>query len=286
MEYKTPSGRSLDVERNYTLEYSTMVWNKDQGLFMDESVKEEISFPKVEHLISAPLKNTVFTLTGDQFGKHLGIKDEKLEISYEAKAVRAEIISVNNDISFSDNQITGSDSISAPANFTFTAQANEPVAVETSYTWEIYNLDQNPTNPVYQIRRVKELNYSFENAGRYKVSLEVSNSESSCTYSTTIEDIAVSDFMLWVPNAFSPTSSPGVNDIFKVAYKSVIRFNGWIFNRWGNELFHWSDPSQGWDGKYRGKYVPPGTYFYVIEATDSSGKKHIKKGDINILGGR
>ena len=286
LEYRTPSGTLSSIVRNYVLKYFTMAWNKDHDQFMDEPVTNEISL-RYEHIISAPLKNTVFTLTGDQFAKLLGIKEEKIETpEYKAINVQAEIVAVNNDVSTYDNQVIGGDSISAPANFTFTAQANEPVATPASYSWEIYNLNRSTTNPVYQIRRVKELNYTFENAGRYKVSLVVSNSESTCIYSTAIEDIIVSDFMLWVPNAFSPTSSPGVNDVFKVAYKSVITFNGWIFNRWGNEIFRWSDPSQGWDGKYQGKYVPPGTYFYVIEATDANGKKHVKKGDVNIVGGR
>ena len=63
-------------------------------------------------------------------------------------------------------------------------------------------------------------------------------------------------------------------------------FKGWIFNRQGIELFHWTNPDQGWDGKYRGKLVPPGAYFYIIEVTSAGGKKHVRKGDINIVGGK
>jgi hypothetical protein len=49
------------------------------------------------------------------------------------------------------------------------------------------------------------------------------------------------------------------------------------------ELFTWTDPSQGWDGKKGGKYVPPGVYFYIIEAEGSDGVPYKRKGDINIL---
>ena len=85
------------------------------------------------------------------------------------------------------------------------------------------------------------------------------------------------------PNAFSPQASVGINDEWKVSYRSIVEFNCWIFNRWGAEVCHLTDPSQGWDGKYKGKYVKPGTYFYVIEARGSDGVEYNLKGDINIL---
>ena len=44
-----------------------------------------------------------------------------------------------------------------------------------------------------------------------------------------------------------------------------------------------SDPSQGWDGKYKGKYVKSGTYYYVIQARGADGQKYNLKGDINII---
>lgn len=95
--------------------------------------------------------------------------------------------------------------------------------------------------------------------------------------------VNISDSYLDVPNAFSPGTSPGINDEFRVAYRSLTRFKCWIFNRWGVEMYHWTDPSKGWDGKKGGKYVAPGVYFYVIEATGSDGKPIKRKGSINIL---
>jgi gliding motility-associated-like protein len=68
-----------------------------------------------------------------------------------------------------------------------------------------------------------------------------------------------------------------------VSYASLISFECHIFNRWGTEMCSFTDPSQGWDGKYRGKFVPTGTYFYVIKAVGSDGVKYNKSGDINIL---
>ncbi len=46
------------------------------------------------------------------------------------------------------------------------------------------------------------------------------------------------------------------------------------------------DPSQGWDGKYKGTLVKPGVYYYVIKATGADGKQYNLSGDINIVGTR
>ena len=41
--------------------------------------------------------------------------------------------------------------------------------------------------------------------------------------------------------------------------------------------------AEGWDGKYRGKYVPAGVYFYVIKARGADGVEYERAGDINII---
>ena len=90
--------------------------------------------------------------------------------------------------------------------------------------------------------------------------------------------------MLRCPNAFSPGATPGINDEWKVVYKSIVSFECYIFNRWGEKMCEFHDPSQGWDGKYGGKVVPAGVYYYVIKAVGSDGRKYNLSGDINILG--
>ncbi len=284
LEYHDPSsGMLLDVVRDYKLDYSTMIGDENSKKYTSQFIEDKIQGTVPEYLIDpAPLEDTDFTLSGDQFAEYFNMGKEMKTKEYTAIAVEAKIIA--DSLTTSGNGITSEDgSMSAPVSFTYTAYANEPVA--TFYTWKIYNLTKSKTDPVSQTTN-KILHYTFEDPGRYQVNLEVSDYQSICTFKDSIPDIIISDFMLWVPNAFSPTTSPGTNDVFKVVYKSVIKFNGWIFNRWGNELFHWTDPDLGWDGKYRGKYVPPGAYFYVIEATSADGAKHVKKGDVNIVGGR
>ena len=102
------------------------------------------------------------------------------------------------------------------------------------------------------------------------------------SYSDTYT-VNIGESELVCPNAFSPGSSEGVNDVWKVSYKSIIEFHCSIFNTWGNRIIELNDPGQGWDGKYKGKLVDPGVYYYVIRAKGSDGKTYKLSGDINII---
>lgn len=85
-----------------------------------------------------------------------------------------------------------------------------------------------------------------------------------------------------MPNAFSPNGD-GVNDEWKVAYRSLLEFNCWIFDRQGHQIYNLTSPDQGWDGKIGNKTVESGVFYYVIEAVGADGKKYKKSGDINVV---
>jgi len=63
-------------------------------------------------------------------------------------------------------------------------------------------------------------------------------------------------------NAFTPNGD-GINDRFMT--DDFIR----IYSRWGKELFA---GDEGWDGKFNGSLVAPGTYYYVFEMKDPNGQ--------------
>ena len=89
-----------------------------------------------------------------------------------------------------------------------------------------------------------------------------------------------------MPNAFSPNED-GINDIYKAknGYQSITEFHAYIFNRWGQKLYEWTDPAGGWDGKFNGKPVEEGVYFVLVEAKGADGKKYHIRRDVNLLRG-
>lgn len=150
------------------------------------------------------------------------------------------------------------------------------------YTWFIYNKND-LQNPVARYTDQNIYRYSFDQTGDFLVVLETANLNSTCVDTVSVSVKVTESELQRPPNYFTPDDTPGVNDEFRVAYKSLVRFKCTIFNRWGTKIYQWTDPAKGWDGKYNGKYVSTGVYFYVIEAEGSDGVKYKEGGDINIL---
>lgn len=91
---------------------------------------------------------------------------------------------------------------------------------------------------------------------------------------------------LQMPNAFSPNGD-GINDIYKPksGYQNITEFHAYIYNRWGEKLFEWTNPAEGWDGTYHGKPVKEGVYFVVVNAKGSDQQTYHIKRDVNLLRG-
>lgn len=278
IEYIPMLGSKKKIEREHTLSYTDAQWSAEDKKYIDVEKKITREGYLSNIVIDAPLQNVQFLLEGDQLAAYFGANTTKITLDYEAVRVctnalaEAEVKTVaENEIATSGDGLIGS----APYTVNFYSYANAPT---TYCRWYIYTTPQSTEDYLY--RNETDIYYTFYQAGTYQVKLLINNSV--CSDSTTFS-ITVTESSLDCPNFFSPRSTPGDNDEFRVAYKSLVKFHGRIVNRWGNLMFEWSDPSQGWDGTYRGKPVSPGVYFYIISATGSDGIEYMKKGDINLL---
>lgn len=166
----------------------------------------------------------------------------------------------------------------APLEFRFSADEVDGCRYEWNFARDASFGD------VFLSRFERETIYSFTESGQFFVRLTVTNTETDETQTSDVFMIQIAESELKVPNAFSPNGD-GVNDIFKVSHKSLVRFQAYIFNRWGQELYRWnlSHIDDGWDGTAHGRQVPEGVYFIVVEAEGADGVKYNIKGDINIL---
>lgn len=277
IRYHAPTtGDMLKLERDFEVAYNTL--RKEGGLEIKDVTK--VLHPSgnlFEPSIEAPYCDTRICLRGDQYARHFNKEIALCIDNYEAIAVTVRIDTVLVDQE-APNMNTSKEGYCAPVTVRFTAIANTPTAA--LFNWKIYR-EGEEDNPVVRFNG-EDLEYTFTQAGTFVAKIEVTDHSGTCKAESEV-DLKISESYLMIPNAFSPGTSPGVNDEFRVAYKSLVHFKGWIFNRWGIEMFRWTNPSQGWDGKKNGKYVAPGVYFYVIEAEGSDGIKYKEKGDINIL---
>lgn len=279
MYYQTKNGLKQVLGRNFTLQYETLEWN--DGWVSKQVEKQIVIDDNTIEIDDPPYKDTYFTLTGDQFAADLNVAFSTIQSSlYQAIRVISKIkteatVRVEKQEADRPESIT-TVSGSAPLEINFSAISNTPVA--NYFRWEISTGNAAP----FIVRTGEIHRYIFNEAGTFTVKLVTENAYCSYTDSVVIK---VSESALYVPNVFTPNAD-GFNDEFRVAYKSIIEFDCWIFNRWGTKIYHWSDPQKGWDGTYKGKAVPEGAYFYVIKAKGSDGIEYNLKGDINLLRGR
>ena len=271
------------LERFFNVSYDNIEWAGDDWKPKEEKI--EIYLPQEYITVSAPLVETHFTISGDQFASDLGfntLPSIQSEL-YTPVAVECHILALTatrEQLNEGDRpSSTDVKEASSPIEITFEAKANDPIA--RYFNWQITRDDVQIVS-----RADRNHSYTFKDAGIYKVVLTANNQYCSSSDSILIR---VNSSNLQVPYAFSPNGD-GKNDEFRVAYTSLTDFKCWIFSRWGKQIYYWTDPQKGWDGTINGTPAKPGGYIYIIEATgadiDEYTKKPVryrKKGIVNLL---
>lgn len=139
------------------------------------------------------------------------------------------------------------------AQFTATPSPEEPFEGAYAYSWSFgdgYTSDE--PNPVHQ----------YDGLQDYTASLEVV-SWIGCVDSAYTN--IPGPVNLYVPTAFTPNND-GLNDAFYVHLSGVKDYEMWVYNRWGEQVFHSKDPQEVWIGEVnQGEhYAPNGIYNWVV----------------------
>ena len=280
--YYSINGARKVLDRKLKLIYNNLVWNETDIMWNSEIQEEELQELKSTISLPAPYCNTTFTLTGDRFLEYWGEGISVTSDEYQTQAVTV-TTRAEQEQKEADNQVGGGDETtlggSAPAVITFSAYYTDAVATKE---WQMSHDAE--FEEIADRRNEDAITVTFEEAGTTFWRFVCSNATGECSAYSDVYQVNIGESMLKCPNAFSPGVTEGVNDEWKVSYKSIVKFKCWIFNTWGVQLCELNDPSQGWDGKYKGKIVKPGVYYYVIDAEGSEGKKYKLKGDINVVG--
>jgi gliding motility-associated-like protein len=150
-------------------------------------------------------------------------------------------------------------------------------AVITSYNWNL-------GDPNHTASTVQNPVFVYQTIGTYPVLLVVT-SDMGCKDST-VKYIKIDDeFMMYVPNAFSPNAD-GTNDVFFAKGEGVKDFKMYIFDRWGNQIFFSDDIYKGWDGRFLSKgsdVVQEDVYIWKIECKTFKGEARILKGHVSLV---
>ncbi len=156
-----------------------------------------------------------------------------------------------------------------------------------TYIWDFgdgtYSTDQNP-------------HHQYQEEGLYDVKL-IAFSSQMCVDSILkpeAAEVSGAGFIKF-PNAFIPSDeSPSdgsypipddINNVFHPVYFGVKEYDLWIFNRWGEQLFHSDDVTVGWNGRYANdsKELGQDVYFWKAKGKFENNTPFKIAGDVTLI---
>lgn len=219
--------------------------------------------------IAAPVENTRFDVTitdvaGNRAQANINYTALAVHADYEASVVKADV----------QNEVHTSTAGSAPIEIRFQNRSKGNI---TSWAWRFGRSGRAVDRDPFHV---------FTEIGTDTVSLKVINALSGCEHE--MENplvVTVMEALIEVPNTFTPNGD-GVNDEFRVVYRSLKRFHITIHNRWGRKVYESDNPAEGWDGTVGGQLGAPGVYFYYIEAAGFHDNEEFRRhGMIHLIRG-
>jgi gliding motility-associated-like protein len=169
----------------------------------------------------------------------------------------------------------------APLEVTFRANPQDMGEHTPAYEWHFRKEGEEKD---ILVRYEENTQYTFLESGTFCVTLQTSLTDNGEKLDSVTIKVTISESKLEFPNAFSPNGDKS-NDIYgaKKDYRSIVEFHAYIFNRWGQKLYEWTDPAGGWDGKYKGNDVKEGVYYVLVKAKGADGRVYNIKKDVNLL---
>ena len=127
--------------------------------------------------------------------------------------------------------------------------------------------------------------HNYPSGGNFQVTLitQIPNSI-DCVDTLTSQTInVITNPEIYIPNTFTPNGD-GYNDIFRVRGPHYAIFYFAVYNRWGQLVYETEDPTQGWDGMFKGKMADPGVFGYYMKAKcDEQSEEIFKKGNVTLI---
>ncbi len=146
-----------------------------------------------------------------------------------------------------------------------------------TWTWYFGTLDsafvQNPT-----------YNFPSDASGCYDVVL-IANNAANCPDSDTMQVCIDPDYVIYFPNAFTPDGD-GINEGFIGVGEGIKKYEMWVFDRWGNQLYYTDDINKPWNGTVEGKsgqICQEDVYVWKATVVDVFDKKHKFIGHVSLI---
>ncbi|GIR13481.1 MAG: hypothetical protein CM15mP23_20560 [Cryomorphaceae bacterium] len=136
-----------------------------------------------------------------------------------------------------------------------------------------------------QFSSLESPSHNFNQIGNYFVQLTVTDNF-DCTDSYIREVVAVEDYFIWTPSAFTPNGD-GKNDLYIPRFHNIIEesFEFFIYDKWGKLVYETTDINTGWDGIRidNGKIADNSSYSYIAKFITYRNQLQKKTGSFLLL---
>ena len=201
-------------------------------------------------------------------------------VSLSASAQSVEISAIYIDDNGMETETRNDFSGQAPLSVSFRANPQDMEGLNPTYEWH-FRMEGESKD--IMVRYEENTDYTFTKAGKTYVTLYANLGNQERDSSRIC--VTISESKLLMPNAFTPNGDTH-NDVYKAKeYQSIVEFHAYIFNRWGQKLYEWTNPAEGWDGNYNGSPVKEGVYFVEVKARGADGIVYNIRKDVNLLRG-
>ena len=270
--YSLPDGRTRTLPRTCTVSYTDLAWSEGESHWVDSAAVATFDFPDTQFTLPAIYQATDITLAVDNIALALGLDADSVTTALSVPiAVKSHVTSrtetrgKQGELTNELERPTTEDVLTGSAELRIQFYSN-PTPAASYFSWRVYK-----GTALMYTRNDENLFEVFSEPAAYRVVNTVSGTDcpcETCNHDSTEITVNISASDLRVPNVFTPNGD-GLNDEFRVQYRSIIEFHCWVYNRWGKLVYEWTDPAKGWDGTINGRPAAEGAYFYVIRARGS-----------------
>ena len=226
--------------------------------------------------VSLTASDTIVGTISDSCGNSLS-KNAYIRISTPDPSFSVSYLDIEGDeqvdISHEDSPFSGN----AALDVRFSAFNQDP---SMYYVWDLYtNGTPNDANKGWPIVIQDDGSYStaytYEIEGSYVAALSATDEYGCVDSAFAIIDVILNEETY---NVFTPNGD-GMNDIFILPVNGLRNYKSVVYNRWGQKIFEWNSPLDGWDGEEH----PEGVYFYTLTGIKGSGEPYESSGYIQLI---
>lgn len=149
-----------------------------------------------------------------------------------------------------------------------------------------YQVEVAPNNNDY---RLLELSNTTENRLTLEKDVLFSYSRARVRTQNSNNELVYSNFidldqivLAIIPTGFTPNGD-GLNDFLKIYTKNINSYELIVLNIWEEKVFVGKSDKKYWNGIYRGKKVPSGTYLWIFRGVAKNGKILKKQGAVQVI---